>query len=146
MVKEPKTRAGVRVVYLSKELCKLLRAWGKECQWEKEQWGDDELTQDDYLFQQSNGDPMVPCTFIYRFKMILRENGLPGHTQPSTTLDIYRRPCPRQKQAPRWAEAKRGDGAVRRRCFESLDSTSGWVRKKCPEAIIKAKGGARNEQ
>ena len=62
---------------------------------------------------------MVPCTFTYRFKMILRENGLPvdlnvhslrhtnasmliaqgvdvrtvagllGHAQPSTTLDIY---------------------------------------------------------
>ena len=28
---------------------------------EKEQQGDDELTQDDYLFQQPNGDPMVPC-------------------------------------------------------------------------------------
>ena len=26
MVKEPKTRAGVRVVYLSKDMCKLLRA------------------------------------------------------------------------------------------------------------------------
>ena len=119
MVKEPKTRAGVRVVYLSKDMCKLLRAWEKECQWEKEQQGDDELTQDDYLFQQPNGDPMVPRTFTYRFKMILRENGLPvdlnvhslrhtnasmliaqgvdvrtvagllGHAQPSTTLDIY---------------------------------------------------------
>ncbi len=119
MVKEPKTQAGVRVVYLSKDMCKLLRAWEKECQWEKEQQGDAELTQDDYLFQQPNGDPMVPCTFTYRFKMILRENGLPddlnvhslrhtnasmliaqgvdvrtvagllGHAQPSTTLDIY---------------------------------------------------------
>lgn len=119
MVKEPKTRAGVRVVYLSKDMCKLLRAWEKECQWEKEQRGDEELTQDDYLFHQSNGDPMVPCTFTYRFKIILRENGLPddlnvhslrhtnasmliaqgvdvrtvagllGHAQPSTTLDIY---------------------------------------------------------
>lgn len=119
MVKEPKTRAGVRVVYLSKDMCKLLRAWEKECQWEKEQQEDDELTPDDYLFQQPNGDPMVPCTFTYRFKMILRENGLPddlnvhslrhtnasmliaqgvdvrtvagllGHAQPSTTLDIY---------------------------------------------------------
>lgn len=119
MVKEPKTRAGVRVVYLSKDMCKLLRAWEKECQWEKEQQGDDELTPDEYLFQQSNGNPMVPCTFTYRFKMILRENGLPddlnvhslrhtnasmliaqgvdvrtvagllGHAQPSTTLDIY---------------------------------------------------------
>ena len=109
----------MRVVYLSKDMCKLLRAWEKECQWEKEQQGDDELTPDEYLFQQSNGNPMVPCTFTYRFKMILRENGLPddlnvhslrhtnasmliaqgvdvrtvagllGHAQPSTTLDIY---------------------------------------------------------
>lgn len=91
----------------------------EECEWEKEQQGDDELTPDEYLFQQSNGNPMVPCTFTYRFKMILRENGLPddlnvhslrhtnasmliaqgvdvrtvagllGHAQPSTTLDIY---------------------------------------------------------
>lgn len=30
LVKEPKTRAGVRVVYLSKELCKLLRVWQKK--------------------------------------------------------------------------------------------------------------------
>ena len=33
LVKEPKTRAGVRVVYLSKELCKLLRVWQKESAW-----------------------------------------------------------------------------------------------------------------
>ena len=107
------------LVYLSKDLCKLLRAWEKECQWEKEQRGDDELAQDDYLFQQPNGDLMVPCTFTYQFKMILWENGLPdnlnfhslrhanasmlivqgvdvrtvagllGYAQPSTTLDIY---------------------------------------------------------
>ena len=119
LVKEPKTRAGVRVVYLSKEMCKLLRAWEKECQWEAEQRGGGELTQEDYLFRQPNGDPMVPCTFTFRFKKILRENGLPddlnvhslrhtnasmliaqgvdvrtvagllGHAQPSTTLDIY---------------------------------------------------------
>ena len=119
LVKKPKTRAGVRVVYLSKEMCKLLRAWKKECQWEKGQQGSEELTQDDYRFRQPNGDPMVPCTFTFRFKKILRENGLPddlnvhslrhtnasmliaqgvdvrtvagllGHAQPSTTLDIY---------------------------------------------------------
>ena len=76
LVKEPKTRAGVRVVCLSKDMCKLLRAWEKECQWEKQQLGAGELTRDNYLFHQPNGDPMVPCTFTYRFKMILRENGL----------------------------------------------------------------------
>lgn len=119
IVKEPKTRAGTRVVYLSQEMCRLLRAWEKECAWEMAQQEEGELTQEDYLFRQPNGDPMVPSTFTYRFKMILRENGLPddlnvhslrhtnasmliaqgvdvrtvagllGHAQPSTTLDIY---------------------------------------------------------
>ena len=49
LVKEPKTRAGVRVVYLSKELCKLLRVWQKESAWEKEQRGGGELEEEDYL-------------------------------------------------------------------------------------------------
>ncbi len=119
IVKEPKTRAGTRVVYLSQEMCRLLRAWEKECAWEMGQQEERELTQEDYLFQQSNGDPMVPSTFTFRLKKILRENGLPddlnvhslrhtnasmliaqgvdvrtvagllGHAQPSTTLDIY---------------------------------------------------------
>ena len=67
----------------------------------------------------SNGKPMNPCTFTYRFKLILKANNLPldlnvhslrhtnaslliaqgvdvrtvasllGHAQASTTLDIY---------------------------------------------------------
>lgn len=119
IIKEPKTRAGTRVVYLSPEMCRLLRAWEKECAWEMAQQEEGELTQEDYLFRQPNGDPMVPSTFTFRFKMILRESGLPGdlnvhslrhtnasmliaqgvdvrtvagllgHAQPSTTLDIY---------------------------------------------------------
>lgn len=119
IVKEPKTRAGTRVVYLSQEMCRLLRAWEKECAWKRTQQEEGELTQEDYLFRQPNGDPMVPSTFTFRFKKILRENGLPedlnvhslrhtnasmliaqgvdvrtvagllGHAQPSTTLDIY---------------------------------------------------------
>ena len=119
LVKEPKTRAGVRVVYLSKELCKLLRVWQKESAWEKEQRGGGGLEEEDYLFRQPGGDPMVPSTFTFRFKKILREGNLPdnlnvhslrhtnasmliaqgvdvrtvagllGHAQPSTTLDIY---------------------------------------------------------
>ena len=118
-MKEPKTRAGVRVVYLSKELCKLLRVWQKESAWEKEQRGGGELEEEDYLFRQPGGEPMVPSTFTFRFKKILREGNLPdnlnvhslrhtnasmliaqgvdvrtvagllGHAQPSTTLDIY---------------------------------------------------------
>lgn len=68
IVKEPKTRAGTRVVYLSPEMCRLLRAWEKECVWEMAQQEEGELTQEDYLFRQSNGDPMVPSTFTFRFK------------------------------------------------------------------------------
>ena len=77
------------------------------------------LEEEDYLFRQPGGDPMVPSTFTFRFKKILREGNLPdnlnvhslrhtnasmliaqgvdvrtvagllGHAQPSTTLDIY---------------------------------------------------------
>ena len=79
LVKEPKTRAGVRVVYLSKELCKLLRAWQKESAWEKEQRGGGELEEEDYLFRQPGGEPMVPSTFTFRFKKILREGNLPDN-------------------------------------------------------------------
>ena len=114
LVKEPKTRAGVRVVYLSKELCKLLRVWQKESVWEKEQRGEGGLEEEDYLFRQPGGDPMVPSTFTFRCEKILREGNLPdnlnvhslrhtnasmliaqgvdvsllGHAQPSATLDI----------------------------------------------------------
>ena len=49
LVKEPKTRAGVRVVYLSKELCTLLRVWQKESAWEKKQRGEGGLEDEDYL-------------------------------------------------------------------------------------------------
>ncbi len=77
------------------------------------------MDEDDYLFRQLNGKPMNPCTFTYRFKLILKANNLPldlnvlslrhtnaslliaqgvdvrtvasllGHAQASTTLDIY---------------------------------------------------------
>ncbi len=119
MVKEPKTQAGNRIVYLSEGLCSLLKAWQSESEWEKEQLGQGELLPDDYLFRQQDGSPMVPNTFTFRLKKILRENGLPenlnvhslrhtnaslliaqgvdvrtvagllGHAQASTTLDIY---------------------------------------------------------
>lgn len=136
LVKEPKTRAGDRVVYLSEELCRLLRAWQTECAWEKEQLGGDALAAEDYLFRQPNGDPMVPSSFTFRFKKILRENGLPedlnvhslrhtnaslliaqgvdvrtvagllGHAQPSTTLDIYSHAFDKSKRA---AQEKLGE-------------------------------------
>ena len=117
--KEPKTASGNRRVYISKEMCKLLKAWKQECAWQMEQAEGQTLTEEDYLFRQPSGDPMVPTTFTFRFKKILKENGLPqnlsvhslrhtnaslliaqgvdvrtvagllGHSQPSTTLDIY---------------------------------------------------------
>ena len=119
LVKEPKTRAGVRVVYLSKELCKLLRVWQKESAWEKKQRGRGGLEEEDYLFRQPGGDSRVPGTFTFRFKKILQEGDLPdnlnvhslrhtnaslliaahvpvtavsgrlGHAKTSTTTDIY---------------------------------------------------------
>lgn len=119
IAKEPKTKAGDRIVYFSEGIAKLLKAWKKECQWEMQQTGQGELKTTDYLFRQPDGDPMVPSTFTFRFKKILRESGLPdnlsvhslrhtnaslliaqgvdvrtaasmlGHAQPSTTLDIY---------------------------------------------------------
>ena len=86
----------------------------KESAWEKEQRGEGGLEEEDYLFRQPGGDPMVPSTFTFRFKRILREGNLPdnlnvhslwhtnasmliaqgvdvsllGHAQPSATLDI----------------------------------------------------------
>ena len=118
-VKPPKTASGDRVVYVSKEMAKLLKAWKQQCAWERQQEQGELLQEDDYLFRQPNGDPMVPTTFTFRFKKILKQNGLPenlsvhslrhttasllisqgvdvrtvasvlGHSQASTTLDIY---------------------------------------------------------
>ncbi|MFQ7725201.1 MAG: tyrosine-type recombinase/integrase [Ruthenibacterium lactatiformans] len=67
------------MVYLSKELCKLLRVWQKESAWEKKQRGRGGLEEEDYLFRQPGGDPMVPGTFTFRFKKILREGNLPDN-------------------------------------------------------------------
>ncbi len=67
------------MIYLSKELCKLLRAWQKESAWEKKQRGRGGLEEEDYLFRQPGGDPMVPGTFTFRFKKILREGNLPDN-------------------------------------------------------------------
>mgnify|MGYP001071138183 CR=1 FL=1 len=119
ITKDPKTTSGDRMVYLSKEMCQLLKAWRKECEWDREQTANETVDEDDYLFRQPNGKPMNPCTFTYRFKLILKANNLPldlnvhslrhtnaslliaqgvdvrtvasllGHAQASTTLDIY---------------------------------------------------------
>ena len=119
ITKDPKTSSGDRMVYLSKEMCQLLKAWRKEREWDRAQTANETVSEDDYLFRQPNGKPMNPCTFTYRFKLILKANNLPldlnvhslrhtnasllisqgvdvrtvasllGHAQASTTLDIY---------------------------------------------------------
>ena len=119
ITKDPKTSSGDRMVYLSKEMCQLLKAWRKECEWDRAQTANETVSEDDYLFRQPNGKPMCPSTFTYRFKLILKTNNLPldlsvhslhhtnasllisqgvdvrtvasllGHAQASTTLDIY---------------------------------------------------------
>ena len=75
--KDPKTSSGDRMVYLSKEMCQLLKAWRKECEWDRQQTANETVDEDDYLFRQPNGKPMNPCTFTYRFKLILKANNLP---------------------------------------------------------------------
>ena len=77
ITKDPKTSSGDRMVYLSKEMCQLLKAWRKECEWDREQTANETVDEDDYLFRQPNGKPMNPCTFTYRFKLILKANNLP---------------------------------------------------------------------
>lgn len=134
-VKPPKTASGDRVVYVSKEMAKLLKSWKQQCAWERQQAGET-LQEEDYLFRQPNGDPMVPTTFTFRFKKILRQNGLPenlnvhslrhtnaslliaqgvdvrtvasllGHSQASTTLDIYAHAFDKKK---REAQEKLGE-------------------------------------
>ena len=119
ITKDPKTTSGDRIVYLSMEMSQLLKAWRKECEWDRQQTADETVSEDDYLFRQPNGKPMNPSTFTFRFKKILKQNGLPselnlhslrhtnaslliaqgvdvrtvasllGHAQASTTLDIY---------------------------------------------------------
>ena len=89
-----------------------------------------QLTADDFLFRRQGAQlPMTPTTFTYRFKLILKKNGLPrelnvhslrhtaaslmiaggtdvatvagilGHSQPSTTLDIYTHAFDKNKKA-----------------------------------------------
>ena len=119
ITKGPKTTSGDRMVYLSKEMCQLLKAWRKECEWDRAQTANETVDENDYLFRQPNGKPMNTCTFTYRFMLILKVNNLPldlnvhslrhtnaglliaqgvdvrtvasllGHAQASTTLDIY---------------------------------------------------------
>ena len=116
-------------MYISKEMCSLLREYRRECAWQCGQLGTDPLCEDDFLFRQPNGLPMTPTTFTFRFKKIVRKHGLPdalnvhslrhsnasllisqnvdvrtvasllGHSQASTTLDIYSHAFDKSKKA-----------------------------------------------
>ena len=80
-----------------------------------------ELENEDFLFRRKGCRlPMTPSTFTWRFKLILKKHGLRhtnaslliangtdvatvagllGHSQPSTTLDIYTHAFDKNKQA-----------------------------------------------
>ena len=129
-VKEPKTTAGDRYVYFSPEMATLLLEFQKVCQWETETYDERKLTEDDFVFRRHGlALPMTPNSFTFRFKKILKKNGLPenlnvhslrhtnaslliangtdvatvagllGHSQPSTTLDIYTHAFDKNKKA-----------------------------------------------
>lgn len=106
-------------MYISKQMCSLLSEYSKECGYLCSEYEHQELTADEYLFRQPGGLPMTPTSFTYRFNLILKKYNLPkeltvhslrhtnasllisqnvdvrtvasllGHSQPSTTLDIY---------------------------------------------------------
>ena len=130
IVKEPKTSAGDRLVFFSAEMESLLREYRHFCEIEAEHEDERELTDEDYLFRRRGKRlPMTPTTFTWRFKLILKKNGLPekltvhslrhtaaslmiangtdvttvagilGHAQPSTTLDIYSHSFDKNKRA-----------------------------------------------
>ena len=130
IVKDTKTAAGDRYVYFSPEMESLLKEYYRECVWQADAYEDRKLTADDFVFRKHDSrDPMTPSTFTWRFKLILKKNGLPeklnvhslrhsnaslliaggadvatvagllGHSQPSTTLDIYTHAFDKNKKA-----------------------------------------------
>ena len=130
IVKDTKTAAGDRYVYFSPEMESLLKEYHRECVWQADAYEDRVLTEEDFVFRRHDSqDPMTPSTFTWRFKMILKKNGLPeklnvhslrhsnaslliaggadvatvagllGHSQPSTTLDIYTHAFDKNKKA-----------------------------------------------
>ena len=132
IVKDTKTAAGDRYVYFSPEMESLLKEYHRECVWQADAYEDRVLTEEDFVFRRHDSqDPMTPSTFTWRFKMILKKNGLPeklnvhslrhsnaslliaggadvatvagllGHSQPSTTLDIYTHAFDKNKKAAR---------------------------------------------
>ena len=129
-VKEPKTRSGDRYVYFSAQMENLLREYRRACQYITTIYDERELDTNDFLFRrQGTRLPMTPTTFTWRFKCILKKNGLPqelnvhslrhtaaslmiaggadvatvagilGHSQPSPTLNIYTHAFDKNKKA-----------------------------------------------
>ena len=78
VVKSPKTKAGDRYVYFTKEMESLLREHYKNCVYEIETYDKRKLTDEDFIFRRREAElPMTPTTFTFRFKQILKKNGLP---------------------------------------------------------------------
>lgn len=131
-MKETKTAAGDRYVYFSSEMGSLLQEYRRECEWQADAYEGFRLSDGDYIFIFQRHDthlPMTPNSFTWRFKLILKKNGLPeklnvhslrhtnaslliangtdvatvagllGHSQPSTTLDIYTHAFDKNKKA-----------------------------------------------
>ena len=55
ITKDPKTTSGDRMVYLSKEMCQLLKAWRKECEWDRQQTANETVHEDDYDMTAGDG-------------------------------------------------------------------------------------------
>nr|WP_325178521.1 site-specific integrase [uncultured Oscillibacter sp.] len=78
IVKDTKTAAGDRYVYFSPEVESLLKEYYRECVWQADAYEDRQLAADDFVFRKLDSqDPMTPSTFTWRFKLILKKNGLP---------------------------------------------------------------------
>ena len=78
--KTPKTVSGNRYVYFSLEVESLLREYRQECAWETETYDGRELENRDFLFRRKGCRfPMMPSTFTWRFKLILKKHGLPEY-------------------------------------------------------------------
>ena len=106
------------------------REYRRACQYITTIYDERKLDTNDFLFRrQGTRLPMTPTTFTWRFKCILKKNGLPqelnvhslrhtaaslmiaggadvatvagilGHSQPSTTLDIYTHAFDKNKKA-----------------------------------------------
>ena len=127
--KEPKTAAGNRKVYISKSMDMLLGEFRSECEWFARQYIGRELHDGDFIFIRDNSLPMTPNSFTFRFNKILAKHDLPktltvhslrhsnasllisqnvdvrtvagllGHSQASTTLDIYSHSFDKTKKA-----------------------------------------------